>query len=283
MPLFVGDKLGPYEILSPIGKGGMGEVWKARDSRLDRVVAIKFCEQEFSGRFLREARAIASLNHPNICTLHDIGPDYLVMEFIEGAPPGGPLAAPEAVRLAIGIAAALEAAHDKGITHRDLKPANILVTQSGIKLLDFGLALVNDNPDSNSNDDVTRAPAHATLAGTVLGTAGYMSPEQAQGIPADARSDIFSFGLVFYEMLSGCRAFTGNSAIQTMAAILRDDPPPLDAPPALSEIVARCLRKTPGGTLSDHERSPYGTGEGEPDGCRCVICGCWCGSGCGPC
>src|SRR5579863_5336465 len=189
-----GDKIGPYELVSPIGKGGMGEVWKARDTRLQRDVAIKFCAHEFSDRFQREARAIAALNHPNICTLYDIGPDYLVMEWINGVPPRGPLAPAEAVRLALGVAAALEAAHGKGITHRDLKPANVLVTragpqsgvQSGIKLLDFGLALVNDN----AGVDIADAPTALSVAGAVMGTVAYMSPEQAQGKPADARSDI---------------------------------------------------------------------------------------------
>jgi TolB-like protein/Tfp pilus assembly protein PilF len=237
-----GDKFGPYEILSAVGKGGMGEVWKARDTRLNRDVAIKFCANQFSDRFLREARAIAALNHPNICTLHDIGPDYLVMEYIEGSPPHGPLAAAEATRLALGIAAALEAAHDKGITHRDLKPANILVTQSGVKLLDFGLALVDDK----SAAGIAEAPTALSVAGSVMGTIAYMSPEQAQGRPADARSDVFSFGLVLYEMLSGSQAFAGNSAVETMAAIIREEPPPLDAPAKLAEIIARCLRKSPG-------------------------------------
>jgi len=240
-----GDKFGPYELRSAIGKGGMGEVWKARDTRLDRDVAIKFCGNEFSGRFLREARAIAALNHSNICTLHDIGPDYLVMEYIEGTSPRGPLAPAEAVRLALGIAAALEAAHGKGIIHRDLKPANILVTQSGsqsgVKLLDFGLALVNDNPGV----DLDNAPTALSVAGTVMGTAAYMSPEQAHARPADARSDIFSFGLVLYEMLSGRRAFPGDSDLATIAAILYKEPEPIDAPPALQSIVTRCLRKSP--------------------------------------
>jgi eukaryotic-like serine/threonine-protein kinase len=236
-----GDRLGPYELVSPIGKGGMGEVWKGRDTRLNRDVAIKFCSNQFSDRFLREARAVAALNHPNICTLHDIGPDYLVMEYIEGAPPRGPLAQAEAVRLALGIAAALEAAHARGITHRDLKPANVLVTESGVKLLDFGLALVNDS----SGVGIADAPTALSVAGAVMGTVAYMSPEQAQGKTADARSDIFSFGVVLYELLSGRRAFAGNSAIDTMAAIVRDEPATLDAPAKLSEIVTRCLRKSP--------------------------------------
>jgi eukaryotic-like serine/threonine-protein kinase len=231
MPLPAGAKLGPYEILAPIGAGGMGEVYKARDPRLGRDVAIKVSAARFSERFEREARAIAALNHPNICQIYDVGPDYIVMELIDGAPPRGPLAPAEAVRLALGIAAALEAAHEKGITHRDLKPANVLVTSSGVKLLDFGLALVNDKA-AGIEDAVTGL----TAAGLVMGTVAYMSPEQAQGKPADARSDIFSFGLVLYEMLSGRQAFAG---------IIREEPPPLDAPAKLAEIVARCLRKAP--------------------------------------
>ena len=234
-----GEKLGPYEILSVIGRGGMGEVWKARDTRLDRIVAIKVCDNEFSGRFLKEARAISSLNHPHICTLFDVGPNYLVMEYIDGERPAGPLPPAEAVRLGLGIAAALEAAHDKGITHRDLKPANILVTASGIKLLDFGLALVDDRTAAESQTETL------TLAGTVMGTAGYMSPEQAQGRQADARSDIFSFGVVLYELLSGRRAFTGNSTIEIMAAVVRDEPAALEAPAALGAVVTRCMRKAP--------------------------------------
>jgi eukaryotic-like serine/threonine-protein kinase len=236
-----GDVFGPYELVSPIGKGGMGEVWKARDTRLHRDVAIKFCANQFSDRFQREALAIAALNHPNICTLYDVGPDYLVMEHIEGAPPRGPLATSEAVRLTLGIAAALEAAHCKGITHRDLKPANVLVTQSGLKLLDFGLALVNDS----AAVDIADAPTALTVAGAVMGTIAYMSPEQAQGKPADARSDIFSFGLMLYEMLSGRQAFAGNSVGETMAAIMRDEAAPLHPPSTVSAVITRCIRKSP--------------------------------------
>ena len=198
MPLQPGDKLGPYEILAPIGAGGMGEVYKARDTRLDRIVAIKQLKGQHSARFHQEARALAALNHPNICMLHDVGPDYLVMEYIEGTPLRGPLPLPEALRFAAQIAAALGVAHGKGILHRDLKPANILVTVSGVKLLDFGLAKLMTDSDA----DVTK-----TAEGAILGTAAYMSPEQAQGKPLDERSDVFSFGAVIYEMLSGVRAF----------------------------------------------------------------------------
>ena len=242
MPLSAGDRLGPYEILAPIGAGGMGEVYKAADTRLGRTVAIKVSAEQFSERSDREARAIAALNHPNICTLYDIGPNYLVMEFIEGTPLHGPLPLDQALRYAVQICDALSAAHHKNITHRDLKPANILVTASGIKLLDFGLALLSRGPATNDT-----AAMGLTQSGTILGTAAYMSPEQAEGKPVDARSDIFSFGLVLYELLSGRRAFTGDSAIAIMAAIVRDQPESLQAPPAVESIVTRCLRKSPAG------------------------------------
>src|SRR5580692_8164146 len=246
MPLSVGTRLGPYEILAPIGKGGMGQVYRARDPRLNRDVAIKVSAARFSERFEREAKAIAALNHPNICQIYDVGPNYIVMEYIEGTPPRGPLAPAEAVRLSLGIAAALEAAHGKGITHRDLKPANILVTQSGVKLLDFGLALVNDNVGVGiAGIDVGNTLTALSADGAVMGTVGYMSPEQAQGKPADARSDIFSFGVVLYEMLGGRQAFAAGSGVETMAAIIREEPPSLDAPASLAAIVARCLRKSP--------------------------------------
>ena len=237
MPLAPGTRLGPYEILASIGAGGMGEVWKARDTRLDRIVAIKQLEGRHSARFHQEARAIAALNHPNICTLHDIGPDYLVMEYVEGKPLRGPLGVEEAVKLALQIAAALEEAHRRGILHRDLKPGNILVSERGTaKLLDFGLAKVMTTSDT----DVTR-----TSEGTVLGTAAYMAPEQAEGKPLDERSDIFSFGAVLYEVLSGNRAFQGNSTAQVLSAVLRDDPSPLQAPAEIQRIVKRCLAKQP--------------------------------------
>lgn len=241
MPLSVGDKLGPYEIVAPIGAGGMGEVYRAHDSRLGRDVAIKICAQEFTNRFEREARAIAALNHPHICTLYDIGPNYLVMEFIEGVSPAGPLPLDVVLRHASQIADALNAAHAKGIIHRDLKPANILATASGIKLLDFGLALATQTACEADSE----ATLLKTQAGTILGTAAYMSPEQVEGKPADARSDIFSFGIVLYEMASGRRAFTGDSRMALLAAILRDQPQPLPAHPELQDIVTRCLRKSP--------------------------------------
>src|SRR5258708_11969149 len=244
MPLSVGDRLGPYEVVALIGKGGMGEVYRARDPRLNRDVAIKVSASEFSERFEREAKAIAALNHPNICQIYDIGPNYLVMEFIEGTPLRGPLPLDRALRYAVQICDALDAAHKKSITHRDLKPGNILVTASGVKLLDFGLAKKGTASVPPAPDAATQT-RDLTEVGTVLGTAAYMSPEQAKGEPTDARSDIFSFGVVLYEMLSGRRAFSRNSAIETMAAIVRDEPAPLDAPSSLSAIVTRCLRKAP--------------------------------------
>ncbi|MDE3168282.1 MAG: protein kinase, partial [Acidobacteriota bacterium] len=239
MPAAQGSRIGPYEILDRLGAGGMGEVYTARDTRLGRVVAIKFLNAAHSDRFQHEARAIAALNHPHICTLHDIGPDYLVMEYVEGAPLQGPLKPEEALRLGLQIAEALEAAHSKGIIHRDLKPANILVNQAGVKLLDFGLAKLQQETQAGE-DTVTQ-----TQAGTILGTAAYMSPEQAEGRPADARSDVFSFGLVLYEMLSGRRAFSGQTSVSTLAAILHKEPEPLGGPPEIEGIVKRCLRKAP--------------------------------------
>jgi len=242
MPLAPGTKLGRYQILALIGAGGMGEVYKANDPKLGRDVALKVSAEQFSDRFEREARAVATLNHSNICQIYDVGPNYLVMELIEGNHVKGPLPVDQALKYAAQICEALHAAHTKGITHRDLKPANILVTTSGIKLLDFGLAQVG--PTSKSDTDATQTIG-LTQAGTILGTAAYMSPEQAEAKRVDARSDIFSFGLVLYELLSGRRAFNGDSAIAIMAAILHKEPAALDTPPALQNLVARCLRKSP--------------------------------------
>lgn len=237
MPLTVGERLGPYEILAPIGAGGMGAVYRARDPRLNRDVAIKVAVQHFSARFEQEARAIAALNHPHICQIYDIGPDYLVLEFVEGKPISGPLSLERALKLAIQIAGALEEAHGRGILHRDLKPGNILVTANGTsKLIDFGLAKLM----TVSDQETTR-----TMEGTILGTIAYMAPEQAEGQPVDERSDIFSFGVVLYEMISGDRAFRGNSTASVLKALLRDDPPPLEAPAELQRVVAKCLAKRP--------------------------------------
>lgn len=190
MPLSAGDKLGPYEILAPIGAGGMGEVYKARDTRLNRIVALKVSKSEFTERFEQEARAISALNHTHICQLYDVGPNYLVMEYIEGAPLKGPLPLEKALECAGQIASALDAAHTKKITHRDLKPANILVTKQGVKLLDFGLAKI-EKPLAVDQETMIMG---LTMKGQILGTLLYMSPEQVNGQEADARSDIFSLG-----------------------------------------------------------------------------------------
>ena len=239
LALTPGTRLGPYEIVALLGAGGMGEVYRARDSRLDRDVAIKVLPAPVADdadrlrRFEHEARAIASLNHPHICQLYDIGPGYLVLEYIDGEPLRGPVAAPEAVRQAIQIARALEAAHDRGILHRDLKPTNVLITRDGtVKLLDFGLAKLL-RPTRDDPDDLTHTVAN-TIAGAVLGSPGYMSPEQAAGKPLDVRSDVFSFGIVLHELLSGVRASSDGDAFRSG-----------QAPPALARIVQRCLAANP--------------------------------------
>src|SRR5271170_5908697 len=246
MPLPPGTRLGPYEITAPLGAGGMGEVYKARDTRLNRIVAIKVSNEQFSERFEREAHAVAALNHSNVCTLHDVGPNYLVMEYVEGAPLKGPLPLLQALKYAAQICDALDAAHRKGITHRDLKPANIMVAKTGIKLLDFGLAKIGSS--SNPPNDATLTMA-LTGKNEIVGTLYYMSPEQLQsqatGQEIDARSDIFSFGLVFYEMLTGKRAFDGSSPATVIAAIMERPAPSISevAPPALDRVLKRCLEK----------------------------------------
>src|SRR5262245_2653577 len=236
-----GGRVGPYEILDAIGAGGMGEVWKARDTRLGRTVAIKVSKQQFSERFEREARAVAALNHPHICQLYDVGPDYLVMEFVEGAPLKGPLPMAKAVEYAGQILEALDAAHRKGITHRDLKPANILLTKYGIKLLDFGLA----KQSAQLPQDGATLTQALTSQGQILGTLQYMAPEQLQGKDTDARSDLVAFGCVLYELLTGKRAFDGESAASVIAAILGREPAPLTVAPPLERIVRRSLAKDP--------------------------------------
>jgi serine/threonine-protein kinase len=237
MSVSSGTRLGPYEILELVGAGGMGEVYRATDSRLGRTVAVKVLSNRFSNRFEGEARAIAALNHPYICTLYDVGPDYLVMEYVEGKPLGGRYQEEEALRLAGQMAEALEEAHRRGIIHRDLKPANIMVTAGGsVKLLDFGLAKFTPND---------QAATTQTMEGAVAGTVAYMSPEQGEGKPVDERTDIFSFGVVLYEMLAGRRAFGGDSMAAVLSAVLRDDPAPLETWPALQRIVIRCLKKQP--------------------------------------
>jgi eukaryotic-like serine/threonine-protein kinase len=245
-----GEQLGPYRIEARLGAGGMGEVYRATDTRLNRLVAIKLSAGQFTKRFEREARAIASLNHPNICQIYDIGPNYIVMEFVDGCTivatephENVPIPPSKALALALQMASALEAAHAKGIIHRDLKPANILVTSEGhVKLLDFGLAKQSHDGDSAQDTDETMS---LTEVGTIMGSPAYMSTEQARGLPADARSDIFSFGAVLYEMLAGRRAFSGDSIASTLGAILHKTPDPLNAPPALTSIVFKCLSKSP--------------------------------------
>ncbi len=242
MALSAGDRLGAYEIISQLGAGGTGEVWKARDTRLDRIVALKVSHQEFSERFEREARAVAALNHPHICQIYDIGPNYLVMEYVDGTPLHGPLPLELAAEYSNQILDALDAAHQKGITHRDLKPANILVSRAGVKLLDFGLAK-QGGPLKETDETLTLA---ITGEGEIVGTLQYMSPEQLQGKEADARSDLFSFGCVLYEMLTGRRPFDGPNAATVIAAILDKEPAPMAVPPALERVVRTCLSKDPG-------------------------------------
>lgn len=238
-PLQFGQLLGPYRIDAFVAAGGMGQVYRATDMRLNRTVAIKICAGTFSDRFTQEAHAIASLNHPYICHLYDVGPNYLVMEFVDGVPLRGPLPLKQAIDYAGQILDALNAAHRKGITHRDLKPGNILVTRQGIKLLDFGLAK-RTAPLQHSDATVTLA---VTGKGEILGTLHYMSPEQLQGKDADARSDIFSFGCVLYEMLSGKRAFEAENLASVIAAILQREPAPLDVAPPLDRVIRTCLEK----------------------------------------
>jgi eukaryotic-like serine/threonine-protein kinase len=267
MPLTQGVTLGPYEILSLLGAGGMGEVYLARDTRLQRTVAIKILPAHLSSnpdlhaRFVQEAKSISSLQHPNICVVHDIGSqgglDYMVMEYVSGQTldritPKGGLPVNVATRYALQVADALARAHSAGIIHRDLKPANIMVDDSGlVKVLDFGLAKLAaaESADNDAGATLTGAGT-ATTPGMIVGTLAYMSPEQAEGKPVDARSDIFSFGAVFYEMLTGKKAFDAESSAALLAAVMRDDPQPLselkrDVPAELRSLVAHCLKKKP--------------------------------------
>ncbi|MBM3788220.1 MAG: serine/threonine protein kinase [Acidobacteria bacterium] len=251
MPLSAGDKLGPYEIVSAIGAGGMGEVYKARDTRLERFVAVKVlpdhiaAREDSRARFEREARAVASLNHPNICVLHDIGPNYMVMELIEGETLAarlskGAIPVEQAVAFAIQIADGLDRAHRAGVTHRDVKPGNIMLTRDGVKVLDFGLA--KSTPKAIAPTEATLTAA-LTSEGTILGTPQYMAPEQFGGQEADARSDIWAFGAVLYEMLTGRKAFEGKSYSSLVGAILATEPAPMKGKPWLERLVGRCLRK----------------------------------------
>src|ERR1700726_899112 len=267
MAILPGRRLGPYEILSAIGAGGMGEVYKARDTRLDRIVAIKVLpahladRTEVRERFEREAKTIASLNHPHICTLYDTGRqdgiDYLVMEYLEDETLAqrllkGSLPLEQVLQYAIEISDALDKAHRKGVTHRDLKPGNIILTKSGTKLLDFGLAKLKQEvaPANMQLSQVPTANDPLTAQGTILGTLQYMAPEQLEGKEVDARTDIFAFGAVVYEMATGKRAFEGKSQASVMSAIMSSDPAPISTlqpmtPPTLDRVVKTCLAKDP--------------------------------------
>lgn len=245
MALAAGARLGPYEVLNPIGAGGMGEVYKARDTRLERIVAIKQSKDEFSERFEREARAIAALNHPNICQIYDVGPNYLVMEFVEGAPVAAVDTTRKLLDIAVQIAEGLAAAHGAGIIHRDLKPDNILITREGrVKILDFGLA---KTVTAGTAPDATRTVG-VTGAGSTIGTIAYMSPEQARAsAELTPQSDQFSLGLVLFELASGQRAFRRDSAAEVMTAIIREDADqlPPSVPPQLRWVIERLLAKDP--------------------------------------
>jgi Tol biopolymer transport system component len=244
-----GTQVGPYKIEAALGAGGMGEVYRAVDTRLKRTVAIKVAKENFGERFEREARAIAALNHPNICTLYDVGPNYLVMEFVEGESPRGPLPLEQALPIARQIADALEAAHEKNIVHRDLKPANIKIKPDGmVKVLDFGLAKV---APVLAGDSPAEATASLTTRGMILGTAAYMSPEQAQGKPVDKRADIWAFGVVLYEMLTGRRMFQGETVSDTLAAVLTKEPEWERVPTQVRRLLRRCLEKDPQKRLRD--------------------------------
>jgi Tol biopolymer transport system component len=269
MPLASGSRLDKYEILEPIGAGGMGEVYRAKDSKLGRKVAIKILapqlakDPEALARFHREAQAVASLSHPNILAIHDFGEEkgvaYAIMELLTGESlrarlAGGALTTRQAVEFAVQICRGLAAADECGIVHRDLKPDNLFITRdSRIKILDFGLAKIAPPADESvkaSGADDSPTASLITSPGMILGTASYMSPEQIRGLPADHRSDIFSFGVVFYEMLAGRKAFQADSVVEIMNAILKEEPPPLaslnrNIPSALERIVRRCMEKSP--------------------------------------
>ena len=270
MPLASGTKLGPYEIQSPLGAGGMGEVYRASDARLDRTVAVKILPSHLSEndqakqRFDREARAISALNHPNICTLYDVGSqggvDYLVMEFLEGETLAdrlrkGPLNTEQLLAFGIQICEGLEKAHKTGVIHRDLKLGNIMLTKAGAKLMDFGLAksITAQAPPASSLTIMASGPSPGhplTAEGVILGTFQNMSPEQVEGKEADARSDVFAFGAMLYEMASGKRAFEGKTTASVIVAVLERDPPPVStvqpmSPPALDRVVKTCLAKDP--------------------------------------
>ena len=265
MSLEAGRTLGPYKIIEKAGAGGMGEVYKAQDTRLDRIVAIKILPAKVAGmpdfkqRFEREAKAISSLNHANICTLYDIGKedgyDFLVMEYIEGETLADRLAKglmsyEETLNISIQIASALDTAHKKGLIHRDIKPANVMLTKDGAKLMDFGLAKVHISDTSKPGDDASMTRTSLTGVGTIIGTMQYMAPEQLEGKDADARSDIFAFGALLYEMTTGKRAFEGTSQATLIAAIIEREPQSISilipsTPPLYERLVKKCLEKNP--------------------------------------
>jgi hypothetical protein len=256
MTIAPGSKLGPYEIVASIGAGGMGEVYRAHDPRVGRDVAVKVSAEQFSERFEREIRAVASLNHSNICTLYDVGPDYLVMELVEGPTLAdrikqGAIPLEESLEIARQIADALEAAHEKGIVHRDLKPANIKIKPDGaVKVLDFGLAKVGGTLAISSDNSPTLSVAQ-TAAGVILGTAAYMSPEQAKGKTVDKRADIWAFGVVLYEMLAGKQLFAGETISETLAAVLMKEPEWDRVPAKAQRLLRSCFQKDPKRRLAD--------------------------------
>src|SRR5262252_3619760 len=251
MALSTGTRLGPYEILKPIGSGGMGEVYRATDTKLGRDVAIKILPEAFAAdpdrmaRFEREAHVLAALNHPNIAAIYGVEERALVMELVEGDRLQGPLPLETALDYARQIAEALEAAHEKGIVHRDLKPANIMVTAQGVvKVLDFGLAAVaqSSSGDPSTSPTLTISP---TQAGMILGTAAYMAPEQARGKAVDRRADIWAFGVVLYEMLTGEQLFQGETVSDTLAAVLTREPDLTRVPVKVRRLLQLCLQKDP--------------------------------------
>ncbi len=256
MPVSAGDRLGPYEILAPIGAGGMGEVWKARDTRLDRTVAVKFSNTQFSARSEQEARSAAALNHPNnLHTLRRWTPNYLVMEYLEGETLAGrlargPLPLRETIVIAVQIGGALAQAHRKGLIHRDIKPANIMLTGpkgAQAKLLDFGLAKLMAPSGADAEAMATQA---MTQEGAIAGTFYYMAPEQLEGKQLDARADLFAFGAVLYEMVTGRKAFEASSKAALISSILTATPAPPSTlqpsvTPPLDRIIAKCLEKDP--------------------------------------
>src|SRR6186997_2247906 len=287
-----GTRLGPYEIQSLLGEGGMGQVYDATDTRLDRAVAIKVLSDALAGdpgarqRFEREARSAAALNHPHICTILDVGPDYLVMERLEGETLAdlltrGPLSVNQAIDYGVQIADALEAAHARGIVHRDLKPSNVMITAAGAKVLDFGLAKQVATIDRDAQTMTVAAVDAVTRAGQIVGTAAYMSPEQAEGKPLDARSDLFALGALLHEMLAGRRPFSGDTRLSTLASVLKTSPDPLRrirhvVPEHVERVVLRCLEKDPAARYASaaevrRELMPYRTTDRSRNRMRAAI------------